>query len=79
MNPNETFYNSGSDILENPVTLIVTTDFNCSDTVVKPVQVYPGVIVDFMPRTGMGAIPCRSISTEQPPMKMNIIGMSMVR
>ncbi|MBN1144585.1 MAG: PKD domain-containing protein [Bacteroidales bacterium] len=47
MNPTETFYNSGSTILENPVTLIVTTDFNCADTVVKPVQVYPGVMVDF--------------------------------
>ncbi|MFO7369394.1 MAG: PKD domain-containing protein, partial [Bacteroidales bacterium] len=47
MNPTETFYNSGSTILENPVTLIVTTDFNCADTVVKPVQVYPGVTVDF--------------------------------
>lgn len=47
MNPVETFYNSGSTILENPVTLIITTDFNCADTVVKPVQVYPGVHVDF--------------------------------
>jgi PKD repeat protein len=46
-NPTETFYNTGSDILESPVTLIITTDFNCTDTVVKPVQVYPDVTVDF--------------------------------
>jgi PKD repeat protein len=47
MNPVQTFNNTGSAIVENPITLIVNTDFNCADTAVKPVQVYPGVEVDF--------------------------------
>jgi gliding motility-associated-like protein len=47
MNPMETFYNTGSVIVQHDVTLIVTTDFNCTDTAFKPVQVYPAVDVDF--------------------------------
>ena len=47
VNPAQTFYNTGSTIEENDITLMVTTDFNCADTAVKPVQVYPGVEVDF--------------------------------
>jgi PKD repeat protein len=46
-NPSETFNNTSPDMLENQVSLIVTTDYNCTDTMVKPVQVYPGVKVNF--------------------------------
>ena len=46
-NPLQSFDNPGSDILEYPVNLIVVTDYNCSDTALKPVKVYPGVSVDF--------------------------------
>ncbi len=46
-NPTEVFYNNGSAIAENPITLIVSSVYNCADTVVKPVQVYPDVEVDF--------------------------------
>jgi len=47
LNPGQTFYNTGSAIENKDVTLIVNTAFGCSDTVVKPVNIYPGVEVDF--------------------------------
>ena len=47
LNPSQTFYNTGSAIEENNITLTVTTTFGCTDTVVKPIQVYPGVEADF--------------------------------
>jgi PKD repeat protein len=46
-NPSQTFYSTGSAIEENDITLLVVTDFGCTDTVVKPIQVYPGVEVNF--------------------------------
>jgi gliding motility-associated-like protein len=47
MNPEETFLNSGSEISQYDIKLIVITDFNCSDTTIKPIQVYPEVKADF--------------------------------
>lgn len=47
LNPNVVFYNAGSSIIDKNISFIVTTDFNCADTVEKPIRVYPGVEVDF--------------------------------
>jgi len=47
MNPALVFTNTEPDIVQHNIMLIVTTDFNCSDTVIKPLQVYPGVEADF--------------------------------
>ena len=47
LNPIQTYYNTGSTIVEKNVLLAVVNDFGCSDTVSKPVRVFPGVEVDF--------------------------------
>ncbi len=47
LNPTQTFYNTGSIIEEKNISLIVTTDFNCSDTTLKPIRIYPGVETSF--------------------------------
>ncbi|HEX2394859.1 MAG TPA: PKD domain-containing protein, partial [Bacteroidales bacterium] len=46
-NPFQVFNNTQTDIVQQDIMLVVTTDFSCSDTVVKPLQVYPGVTADF--------------------------------
>lgn len=46
-NPTETFYNYGSTTVDRMIQLVVITGFNCTDTVTKPVGVFPGVEVDF--------------------------------
>ncbi len=53
-NPSEVFNNTGSTISERNITLVAVTDFGCSDTVVKPVSVFPGVEVDFTASTWAG-------------------------
>ncbi|HLO57918.1 MAG TPA: PKD domain-containing protein [Bacteroidales bacterium] len=55
--PSQTFYNTGSSIAQNDVTLRVNTAFNCSDTVTKPVQIYPEVQVDFNASEWSGCSP----------------------
>ncbi|MBN2482073.1 MAG: gliding motility-associated C-terminal domain-containing protein [Bacteroidales bacterium] len=47
INPTETFYNYGSATVDKNIRLVVTTDYNCTDTVTKPIGIYPGVEVDF--------------------------------
>src|SRR4030042_1656070 len=47
LNPSETFYNEGSTIVEKQIQLIVTTAFLCSDTILRPIQIYPNVTADF--------------------------------
>jgi PKD repeat protein len=49
--PVSTFDNFGNDIISNDITLITTTDYNCSDTSQLIIQVYPGV------RVGISASP----------------------
>ncbi len=56
-NPLETFDNTSAVLRENAISLIVTTDYNCTDTVVKPIQVYPGVVVDFYASSWAGCSP----------------------
>lgn len=45
--PIHTFYNNGYVISEKNIKLIATTQFECKDTVYKPILVYPKVNVDF--------------------------------
>ncbi|MBN2611254.1 MAG: PKD domain-containing protein [Bacteroidales bacterium] len=45
--PTHIFSNDGFVIKENNIELISTTQFGCSDTVYKPILVYPKVDVDF--------------------------------
>lgn len=47
VNPVHTFYNSGNDILSNTISLITQTDFGCSDTLTRSLNVYPSVQADF--------------------------------
>ncbi len=47
LNVGQTFYNTGSSIVERNVSLMVTTDYACTDTVIKPISIFPGVEVDF--------------------------------
>lgn len=56
-NPLETFDNTSNVLLENAISLVVTTDYNCTDTIVKPIQVYPGVEVDFDASSWAGCSP----------------------
>jgi PKD repeat protein len=56
-NPVETFENPGDTIAENNISLMVTTDFGCSDTIIKPIRVYPGVRVDFTASAWNGCNP----------------------
>ncbi|MBN1414744.1 MAG: PKD domain-containing protein [Bacteroidales bacterium] len=46
-NPSETYTNDGSTIIEKQIRLIVTTEFLCGDTIIRPIQVYPDVSADF--------------------------------
>jgi PKD repeat protein len=55
--PEQTFYNTGSDILEKNISLIVNTEFTCSDTITKPLRIYPGVEVDFTASAWNGCNP----------------------
>jgi gliding motility-associated-like protein len=57
INPIRTFINSSSVISQNDIVLIAVTDFGCSDTAVKPVQVYPEVEVDFDASAWLGCSP----------------------
>lgn len=57
INPTHTYTNSTSSIQEQPITLIVQSDKNCSDTLVKPVRVYPDVNVDFEFSSNQGCSP----------------------
>ena len=57
VSPGQTFYNPGSDILQNNVSLIAISQFNCSDTTVKPIQVYPAVDADFEASQWSGCSP----------------------
>jgi PKD repeat protein len=56
-NPSQSFNNTNSAIEDYPVNLIVVSDFNCSDTTVKPVSVYPEVKVDFEASEWFGCNP----------------------
>ncbi|RPH73491.1 PKD domain-containing protein, partial [bacterium] len=56
-NPLQVFNNTETDIIQHDVMLIVTTDFNCADTVIKPLQVYPGVLADFEASEWSGCSP----------------------
>lgn len=58
-NPVQLFQNTGSDVIQHNISLIVTTEHNCSDTVVKPIQVYPGVSADFEASEWEGCTPMR--------------------
>ncbi len=57
MSPAEVYYNTGTDIAQHDVSLVIITDFSCRDTVVKPVQVYPGVEVNFEASAWNGCSP----------------------
>jgi PKD repeat protein len=57
LNPTQTFYNTGSTIDEKTITLSVITDFGCTDTVSKPVRIFPGVEVDFDASSWSGCNP----------------------
>jgi PKD repeat protein len=52
-----TFENTGSSILDKPITLIITSDKNCKDTLVKKLRVYPEVIAEFSPSVDKGCSP----------------------
>lgn len=56
-NPFQVFYNTDPDVKQHAIRLIVTSDYNCSDTVIKPLQVYPGVLADFEPSEREGCSP----------------------
>jgi len=56
-NPQQTFHNYGSTTENMNVSLIVTNTYNCSDTVVKVVGVFPGVSVDFEASSWNGCNP----------------------
>lgn len=56
-NPSHTFSNSTSVLIDKPITLIVRSDKACSDTLVKPVSVYPDVNVDFAYTVNQGCSP----------------------
>lgn len=56
-NPSHTYSNSTSSIQEHPITLIVTSDKNCADTLIKPVNVYPDVNVDYSYTINEGCSP----------------------
>jgi PKD repeat protein len=45
--PSQVFNNTGAVIEEKSITLVTLTDFGCSDTVSKPVRIYPGVEAEF--------------------------------
>lgn len=46
-NPLHTFDNNGTAIIDNSISLIAETEFGCSDTLIKPISVFPDVNVDF--------------------------------
>ncbi len=58
---NHTFYNTGSTTVERNIMLIAITDFGCTDTVIKPVSVFPGVEVDFTATVWAG---CNTLPVE---------------
>ncbi|MFO7659261.1 MAG: PKD domain-containing protein [Bacteroidales bacterium] len=55
--PTHIFSNDGFVISENNIELISTTQFGCSDTVYKPILVYPKVDVDFDATAWKGCSP----------------------
>jgi PKD repeat protein len=56
-NPTEVFYNHGAGIEDKNISLVVVTDFACSDTAIKPISIYPGVEVDFTASSWNGCNP----------------------
>jgi PKD repeat protein len=56
-NPEHTFSNPGSTIVDIPVTLIVTSGMGCKDTVVRVLNVYPDVVVNFSMSESEGCSP----------------------
>jgi len=56
-NPTQTFYNTGSVILENNVSLAVITDFGCSIQSANPSGYFPESRLILMPPPGMAVIP----------------------
>ena len=56
-NPSQVFDNEGSAVIERQIRLIVTTEYLCGDTAVKPVQIYPDVEVDFTASAWSGCNP----------------------
>ena len=55
--PEHTFSNPGSTIIDIPITLIVTSGRSCMDTVVRVLNVYPDVVVDFTTSENVGCSP----------------------
>ncbi len=56
-NPVKTFTNDGSVIEENTISLITTTAYSCTDTVTRPISVYPEVQADFTASAWNGCNP----------------------
>jgi PKD repeat protein len=57
MNPTQVFDNDGSSVIERQIQLVVTTEYLCGDTAVKPVQIYPHVEVGFTASAWSGCNP----------------------
>lgn len=55
--PEETFTNTENTIISRDVSLMVETSFGCSDTVIKRINVFPKVSVDFNASEWMGCSP----------------------
>ncbi len=55
--PTHTFYNDDMVIAERNIELIALTQFGCQDTLVKPINIYPRVDVDFDASQWQGCSP----------------------
>ncbi len=56
-NPDHTFSNPGTTIIDIPITLEVTSGRSCMDTVVRVLNVYPDVVVNFTASDNEGCSP----------------------
>jgi PKD repeat protein len=57
INPTHIFDNQSYEISEYDIELISTTEFGCSDTLIKPILIYPRVNVDFGATAWQGCSP----------------------
>ncbi|MBA7513555.1 hypothetical protein ES705_05571 [subsurface metagenome] len=56
-NPNNLFGNDSSSVVAKPITLTVTSDRGCNDSIIKSINVYPNVTVEFISNVIEGCSP----------------------